>query len=241
MGSTTVRDDQLPRGAGSAPEVVPVPAASVLLLRDAPLEVLMIRRHARSSFVPDAWVFPGGAVDEVDREIARSGSELDVMRVAAARELFEESGIWLGGALSDAEAARRRLLAGARAMRDLIAESPVELDRLVWTSRWITPAGVPKRFDTWFFLAGIGRHAVATPENSEAVEAVWIAPADALARHAAREFPMVFPTMKNLEAIAGFASVEPLLASRRGAEIRTMRPVLVVEGGQKTIVLPDAE
>src|SRR4051812_31084751 len=58
---TNVPDKQLPRGAGSAGEVPIVPAASVILLRDDPFEVLMIRRHIKSSFVPDTWVFPGGA------------------------------------------------------------------------------------------------------------------------------------------------------------------------------------
>src|SRR4029077_15220855 len=74
-----VRDDQLPAGAGTAREVVPIPAASVLLLRDDPLEVLMIRRHERSSFVPNAWVFPGGAVDEADAALS-DGSIVNTMR-----------------------------------------------------------------------------------------------------------------------------------------------------------------
>jgi len=73
-------------------EVAAVPAASVLVLRDGPLEVLMMRRRADASFVPNAWVFPGGAVDEEDRALG-DGSELSTMRIAAARELFEETGV----------------------------------------------------------------------------------------------------------------------------------------------------
>lgn len=230
--SHDVSDRQLPRGAGDAAEVPPLPAASVILLRDAPLEVLMIRRHAKSTFVPDAWVFPGGAVDATDHQLG-DGTELGTMRVAAARELFEESGIWLGTPLADADSKRSALLAGEIPFAALVREAPLDLAGLVWTSRWITPVGVPKRYDTYFFLARIGRDAVASAENVEAVEVTWIAPAEAIDK-----LQIIFPTLKNLEAISGFTSVEELLASRRGADIPTTRPVLVVEDGRKKIILP---
>jgi 8-oxo-dGTP pyrophosphatase MutT (NUDIX family) len=232
-----VRDDQLPAGAGTAREVVPIPAASVLVLRDDPLEVLMIRRHERSSFVPNAWVFPGGAVDEGDFELS-DGSVVNTMRFAAARELFEETGVWLGLPLRDCEEKRRRLLERSVTFRELFAEAPIDIDRLVWTARWITPVGVPKRFDTYFFLAFVGRDVVATAEQTEAVEVTWISPARAVERHMSGEFPLVFPTLKNLEAIVGFASSSPLIEARRKAEITTTRPVLIIENGQKKIVLP---
>jgi 8-oxo-dGTP pyrophosphatase MutT (NUDIX family) len=230
--SHDVSDSQLPRGAGDAADVPPVPAASVILLRDSPLEVLMIRRHAKSTFVPDAWVFPGGVVDATDYDLG-DGTELGTMRVAAARELFEESGIWLGATLTDAEGKRRALLAGETTFAVIVREAPLDLSGLVWTSRWITPVGVPRRFDTYFFLAMAGRDAIASAENVEAVEVRWIAPAEAI-----EKLQIVFPTLKNLEAIAGFTSAEELLASRRGAQIATTRPVVVIEGGKKTIILP---
>jgi 8-oxo-dGTP pyrophosphatase MutT (NUDIX family) len=230
--SHDVSDRQLPRGAGTGADVPPLPAASVILLRDSPLEVLMIRRNAKSTFVPDAWVFPGGAVDATDHELG-DGTELGTMRVAAARELFEESGIWLGPTLDDGDSKRRALLSGETTFAALVRDTPLDLAGLVWTSRWITPVGVPKRFDTYFFLARIGRDAVASAENVEAVEVRWIAPAEAIDK-----LQIIFPTLKNLEAIVGFSSSEELLASRRGAEIPTTRPVLVVEDGRKKIILP---
>jgi len=230
--SHDVSDRQLPRGAGDAADVAPIPAASVILLRDSPLEVLMIRRNSKSTFVPDAWVFPGGVVEGTDRDLG-DGTELGTMRVAAARELFEESGIWLGAKLQDPEEKRRALLAGETTFASLVRESPIDLEKLVWTSRWITPIGVPKRFDTYFFLAIAGHDAIASAENVEAVEVRWIAPSEAI-----EKLQIVFPTLKNLEAIAGFSSAEELLASRRGAEIATTRPVLVVEDGKKKIILP---
>jgi 8-oxo-dGTP pyrophosphatase MutT (NUDIX family) len=141
----------------------PLPAASLILLRDAPLEVLMIRRTAQASFVPDFWVFPGGMVEESD-----------------------------------------------------------DPNRLVWTSRWITPAGVPKRFDTYFYLAKAARDVVVTIDGTEVVDHVWITPADAL-----KTLKMVFPTIKNLEALLGFDSADALIDSRRGAVIEPVRPILV--------------
>lgn len=216
-------------------EVEAIPAASVIVLRPGEsansLEVLMMRRNENASFVPDAWVFPGGAVEQLDREIARErgdGSILGRMRVAGARELFEETGVWLGAPLENAEAKRRRLLAGITSFRQLLDEAPVDLDQLVWTSHWITPIGVPKRFDTYFFLAKVSRNVEATIANEEAVETTWITIDDALAN-----LKMIFPTIKNLEALRGFTSPDELIASRRGAKIEPVQPVLV--GGKPTL------
>jgi len=164
--------------------VEPLPAASLILLRDAPLEVLMIRRNMKATFVPDFWVFPGGMAEE------RDGGDL---RVTAIRETLEETGIAL--------------------------DNP---NQLVWTSRWITPVGVPKRFDTYFYLAKAPRDADAIVDGTEAVDHVWITPERAL-----HELKMVFPTIKNLEALAGFDSAEALLESRRGAVIEPVQPVLI--------------
>ncbi len=152
--------------------------------------MLLIQRHEKSSFVPSAWVFPGGAVDASDGE----AGTLDAARNAAIREVFEETAIQI-----DSE--------------------------LVPTSRWITPAGLPKRFDTWFFLARVARDVAVTLQEEEAVNYQWIAPGDALARR--KEFGMVFPTIKNLEAIADAKSIDELLASRRGARIEPVEPILV--------------
>lgn len=241
MDTTNVRDDQLPRDAGTAAEVEAFPAASVLVLRDGPVEVLMIRRNGNSSFVPNAWVFPGGGAEEIDAALANEygdGSLQTTMRLTAVRETFEETGVWLGDALEDPEPKRRRLLAGSMTFRDLLHESPPQLEPLVWTSRWVTPVGMPKRFDTFFFLARVSRDVVATPEEQEAVEVLWISPEEAVERHKAGELQMVFPTWKNLEAISGFATVDELLDSRRMLpDIPTTLPRLVIENGQKKIVV----
>ena len=174
----------------------------MLLLRD-PLEVLMILRHENSSFVPSAWVFPGGAVDPDDGP----PDDLETFRRAAIREVEEETSIQLNG-------------------------------ELVWTSRWITPIGMPKRFDTRFFVTKVRAGVVVALQETEATDYRWITPADALAQYKAGEFPMVFPTIKNLEALAAFTSADDAIAARRGAKIEAVQPILVVDGNRRKIVLP---
>lgn len=206
-------------GAMLSDEVPALPAASAIVLRE-PFEVLMMRRHAGASFMPNAWVFPGGIAEEVDHELGG-------LHVTAVRETFEETGVWLGAPLDDAEHKRRRLLAGSLSIRQVLAEAPLDPERLVLTSRWITPIGVPKRFDTYFYLAKVGRGTIATAEEHEAVGVTWIHPEDALAKHAAREMQMVFPTLRNLEALRGFATIEELIESRKGVAVEPIMPVLV--------------
>lgn len=239
VAASNIKVFDLPPGVADAAEVPAVLAASVIVVRP-PFDILMIRRPGRSSFVPNAWVFPGGAADQVDYQVARE-QELeglvDAMRVTAARELFEEAGLWLGGPLEDAEQRRRQLLEETGSLRELLQSAPVAFSTLRWISHWITPVGFPKRFDTYFFVVRAPEGAVATAANSEAVEVTWISPASALERYQAGEFHMVFPTIKNLEAMAAFDSLEQLLASHRESEIPVIQPVIVTDGGRKKIVL----
>lgn len=233
--------DELPRGTTLTAEVPARPAASMIVVRDEPFEVLMLRRHENSSFVPNAWVFPGGVVDEPDAGIARdhaSGLDLGPMRVAAVRETFEESGIWLGAPLEDAAQKRRRLLAGSLSFRQILDEAPVDFSRLVWSARWITPVGLPKRFDTWFFTVAVARDVVATAELTEAVEATWVAPGDGVTRHNEGRMQMVFPTIRTLELVARFHRSDDLIEERQRATIETIQPVILENGGRKSIVIP---
>ncbi len=157
------------------------PASTILLLRDSAaareIEVFMMVRHHQIEFNSGALVFPGGSVDNNDREIAArtelygGGEGLDEaalgFRIAAIRETFEESGILLArprgsAALIDAaraseiEASHRAALCGGKTtFLDVLAHNGLwlALDELVPYAHWITPEGMPKRFDTWFFLA----------------------------------------------------------------------------------------
>ncbi len=228
---------------GLAPEVPARPAATTIVVRGEPLQVLFMRRSAASTFVPDAWIFPGGAFDEVDRRLAAAagGDALTVAKLCAARELFEEAGIWIGAPLDDAHAWRRRLLDDPNLFEELARLSPPDLERFVPTSRWITPVGSPKRYDTWFFLVEVGADASATPELREGMEMAWRTPAAALESFRAATFPMVFPTIRNLMAIEPFASPSALIASRRGADLTPIQPTLRIEDGRIRILMPGEE
>jgi hypothetical protein len=115
------------------------------------------------------------------------------------------------------------------AFDDLLAEAPADLERLVWTSHWITPSGVPKRFDTYFFLTEVSRSIEASLMGDESSDLTWIAPEAAL-----NTLEMIFPTIKNLEALRGFDNARELIHSRAGAKIEAIQPVIV----NREIVLP---
>jgi hypothetical protein len=144
--------------------------------------------------------------------------------------------------LADGELRRVRkgLLARQLAFED-VAPSPLPLARLVWTSRWITPVGIPKRFDTYFFLTEVPAGTVAVADQTEGMEMRWLRPEAALAESRDGRLPLVFPTIRNLEALAGFTSTTALIDSRHGAEIRPTQPVITGDGDQRRIVLPEDE
>lgn len=199
-----------------------------------------MRRSDRSRFAPGAWVFPGGAVEEEDTvSTGQIGDELLPLRVCAMRELFEETGILPGRNSEDLRQFRRDLLGGRVKFDDLFPDGWPSFEELVWTARWITPEGVPKRFDTWFFLTIVATDALAEPEDAECVDTLWIRPEEALKREKAGELALLFPTIRNLQAIATGATSEELLESRRNAVIQTTRPILIVNGNSRKIVLPE--
>lgn len=104
------------------------------------------------------------------------------MRACAHRELFEETAIWLGS-IGNPVSSRDRILAGSADFRSLSGKAVADRQAMIWTSRWITPKGVPKRFDTWFFLVHVSQDTQATVDGREVVEAVWLSPAEALRRN----------------------------------------------------------
>ncbi|MBI2920941.1 MAG: NUDIX hydrolase [Planctomycetes bacterium] len=228
-----VRDDELPRGAGTGDPGVPVVAAGcVVAMRGDPLEVLLLRRREESSYAPGAWVFPGGAVEPVDRRVLPG----DPFRACALRELFEETGIWIGVPLDDALRQREVLLRDTDTFASLWDRAfPTSL---VAASRWITPVGIPRRYDTHFYYARVPDATAATSDPREGEASLWIAPADALERHRAGALPMLFPTLRHLESLLHFKSADQPVAARRGVEPPTVRPILRFETGRRRIEIP---
>ncbi len=151
-------------------------------------------------------------------------------------------GAWVfpGGAVDRHEGAGQGALRAA-GVRELEEEAGIRLDdpaALVPFSRWITPAEVKIRFDTWFYLASAPLNATPTPDGSEIVDARWISPADALEAYRGGELFMVFPTIKHLEQLAAFTSASALLAHARGRDVRPVQPRVVMAGETARILLP---
>ena len=109
---------------------------------------------------------------------------------------------------------------------------------LIPFSRWITPAQVKIRFDTWFFLAAVPPATEARIDGGEVVDARWYAPADALAAGARDELMLVFPTIKHLEQLTAFATARALVAHAYGREVRPVQPQVLMTGETARIVLP---
>jgi 8-oxo-dGTP pyrophosphatase MutT (NUDIX family) len=129
----------------------------------------------------------------------------------------------------------------AAAIRELEEEAGISLAdprQLVPFSRWITPAEVKIRFDTWFYLAAAPAGARAQADGSEVVDARWYSPRAALAARERGELFLVFPTIKHLEQLSAFASADELLSHARGREVRPVQPRVLIEGETARIVLP---
>ena len=232
--------------------VEPVPAATVVLARDgdAGLEVLLLKRHRASGFVPGAYVFPGGRVDEADADaeaVARFDGLPAPLRpdapywVAAVREAFEETGVLLGVRADQTAFAawREKLLNDETTIGAMLAQLDLRLDlrRMIELAHWITPIAEPRRYDTRFFLAAPLGGAEVRIDEREMTDAVWLPPAEALRRFRAGKLPMVFPTVHTLEKLSEFRTATQALEALRGSRVPPILPKLVRKGDGVTIEL----
>lgn len=177
--------------------------------------------------------------------------------VAAARELFEEAGILLsrnwGSKLEASESLppSSKLASRVSSLREALNRRQVSfrevleslgvrltLSELHWIAHWITPVGQPRRYDTRFFLCRVPEGQAASHEGVETTDSIWIAPALALKMSARGELPLIFPTVKNLEAIASFGTLDALVAWAASRKPQRVQPVIVSRGGEVTVVVP---
>jgi 8-oxo-dGTP pyrophosphatase MutT (NUDIX family) len=176
--------------------------------------------------------------------LLRGGSErLEVLMLRRNPRTRFMGGAWVfpGGAVDAAEgdddAAHR-----AAGIREVAEEAGIELadpGALVAFARWITPEQVKIRYDTWFYLVAAPPGQDARADGQETVDARWLAPAEALERHTAGEFPLVFPTIKNLERLARFGTADELLTWASGREVTPVQPRVEGQGEAARIVLDD--
>ena len=200
------------------------PAATVLLMRDGAsgIELLMTRRSMTASFAAGAYVFPGGGVDPADAaahgQARRRPGQSDLhltQAIAAIRESFEELGVLLachadGRPAADADIAgmdRKTAFAPQCAERGLVLAA----DEVFVLAHWITDRDLPRRFDVPFLVARMPANQQPVADESEQFEPVWVRPQDALERHAAGGFFIIFPTIRTLERLMAFDSVDAVL------------------------------
>lgn len=239
----------------------PRPAATILLIRDGHqgLEVFMVVRHHQIDFASGALVFPGGRVDKGDHTLAADARFVRVpkwdmpFRIAAIRETFEECGVLLarprgddrlvtGGELRSIEDAFRAPLVKGDVSFDAVLEAHDLLpatDLLEHYAHWITPANQPKRYDTQFYLVEAPAEHLAIHDGHEAVDSLWIRPAQALADTEAGKFKLVFATMKNLEKLAKRSCVADALAMAKASMVVTVQPnATKLDDVRRKLVIP---
>ena len=216
------------------PQRIPAPtrpAATVLLLRDSAdgLEVLMTRRAATASFAPGAYVFPGGGVDALDaashgqanRRITQSELHL-TQAIAAIRESFEELGVLLARRADGTPADHSDIAALDRA-HPFVAQCQslglkLAADEVFVLAHWIGDRDLPRRFDVPFLVARMPAGQTPVADETEQFEPVWVRPADALARHQAGGFFIIFPTIRTLERLLDYTDVDAVLQACAATE-----------------------
>jgi 8-oxo-dGTP pyrophosphatase MutT (NUDIX family) len=177
--------------------------------------------------------------------------------IGALREAFEEAGILLGapdparpvatvpaGSRADLDAARVRLNAGELSFAAVLAASGLVLDvgQVSLFAHWLTPEGAPRRYDTWFLVAPAPHGQEGSHDDAELVHSEWVRPADALARYAAGDLDLIFPTLRTLRVLEPFETAAALLEEVRRANEASDRPPFVVAdaSGRRIALRSDA-
>jgi len=241
--------------------VLPRPASTTVLLRQgAPFEVFLIKRVASQRFMGGSHVFPGGRLDDSDRDVVKAGlidhadpeglakrmllptaEEALVYQVAAARELLEEAGVLLARNAShdDAQEMRAAMLDGT-AFTDVLRERSLVIDgnALSYLAWWVTPSVEPKRFNARFFIATLPEGQETIVDEQEAVSGEWFEPRNAVAAHMAREIMLPAPTVCVLD---GLARLSVLKDAARGATwpVHPIEPLMVTAGEKVILAFPN--
>ena len=175
--------------------------------------------------------------------LLRDGDDgLEVLLARRNPEARFMAGAWVfpGGAVSPEDGEGEPALRAA-GLRELCEEAGIALadpDELVAFSRWITPAEVKTRYDTWFFLATMPAGQEPCIDGAEIVDARWFSPPAALAAARRDEILLVFPTIKHLQQLSSFRSVDELLSQARSQTVQPVQPQVVGQGETARIVLP---
>ena len=230
--------------------VEPVPAATILMLRNgkddtSPLEVFMVERNHKIDFATGALVFPGGKVDPGDSStlvIERTDGSIQneykaSLVTAAIREAFEECGILLARASGDEDIISADRLSTLTPYRKALNENEISLenflikedlrlagDKLTLFAHWITPTMMPKRFDTYFFLAKAPQDHIPKHDGYESTDSTWITPQNAIDAAESKTRTIIFPTLLNLQKLSQYSTIEKAIQTTEAESIVTVLP-----------------
>jgi 8-oxo-dGTP pyrophosphatase MutT (NUDIX family) len=230
------------------------------------VEVYLLRRHLGMAFAGGMFAFPGGTVDprDSDRTVAWAGpspaewaerlscdeTTASALVCAAVRETFEESGVLLAGSDPDSvvsdttgddwERDRSALVDRRLPLTEFLDRRRLVLrtDLLAVWAHWITPEFEPRRYDTRFFVAAMPVGQRTRDVSGEADQVAWMSPAEAMAGVDSGAMAMLPPTYVALQQIAGFASVEGVLAGAGSRRIRPVTPGVEIIGDEGMLSLP---
>ncbi|MGE5255256.1 MAG: NUDIX hydrolase [Hyphomicrobiales bacterium] len=232
------------------------------------VQIYLLRRSPTSWFMPGVFVFPGGLVDagdfeggfwkghvdlEPERVVDRLGQGLgysDALSygIAAIRETFEEAGVFLASLFTSTAAAMERahqwrLRESPRKgwFRQLVESGAwsLALSALYHWAHWITPVGMPRRFDTRFFMAAMPEGQNCRPDQREATEGIWLSPRQALAANVDGRVPLSPPTLVTLQELLSCPTLERLQyeAGRRGRGAPIFPRLISLEDNRGAVII----
>jgi 8-oxo-dGTP pyrophosphatase MutT (NUDIX family) len=246
----------------------PLPSSTVIVLREdaqghAPFQILMVKRHGSITF-PGVHAFPGGVVDAADAQAPGAALPADQrwagtagaddpttalpFWVAAVRELFEEVGVLLAvrggwvleGPLPAEILALRDRLHGREGLASVLAHigAVPATHGLYAFARWVTPRVNPRRFDTRFLIGRMPAGQEPCPDGTETESCTWYTPAAALAAYLAGEIELIPPTVRTLDDLARFPSIDAALSHARTRAVVPACPEIETDGGVVTMRYP---
>jgi 8-oxo-dGTP pyrophosphatase MutT (NUDIX family) len=234
----------------------PIPAATLVLLRDHPQgapELLMVERAAKMAFAGGAMVFPGGRIDPGDHALAENDAIVrarpddalqTAARIAAIRETLEETGVAVafdplpdhGATMQLREALHEEADFGA-----MLASGgwQLDLDLLTPWARWKPNFRQERTFDTWFFVARAPALANDIPDGGESVSSRWASAQRVIDDAEAGKCSIIFPTHRNLERLAIFESYEETRLHAEAHEVKLITPWIEEREGEKWLRIPE--
>jgi len=225
------------------PEPIPAATLILIRPHGNRFQVYLLKRSPKSRFLPNVYVFPGGTLEPEDYGLARWETHLDLdanrleevlggrglsaeavlpYSVAAVRETFEEAGVWLAqknGAKNYHLEALQKLRKNEALTSSWFLETVqkqgwiLNLSRMRRWSHWITPIGLPFRFDTRFYLTCMPDEQVCLPDMKETVAGIWVPPKEALEGGCNGDIPLSPPILATLQELLAFGSFNELVAA----------------------------